>query len=109
MIHEALSSSVTAGSGSSSIFVRVCQDGDTAHMCAMHERELLETLVVDNTTDHAGERSIFQVRLFDLRPASNVDDADIDATLDAASWFAHTSPLIVQVNEARSSQPSRTC
>ena len=109
MLHEALSSSMTAGSGSSSIFVRVCQDGDTAHVCGTHERGLLEALLIDNTTDHKVVRSIFQVRIFDLRPASNVDDADIDATLDAASHFAHRSQLGVHVNEASLSPLANTC
>ena len=109
MLHEALSSSMTAGSGSSSIFVRVCQDGDTAHVCGTHEKELLEALMIDNTTDHKGVRSIFQVRIFDLRPASNVNDADIDAALDAARHFAHRSQLGVQVNQASLSPLSSTC
>jgi hypothetical protein len=95
LVHEAVGGSSSASLGGCSIFLRVCPGGDAAFLCGSHERDLLHTLKVDPVVDGAGERSIFNVRLYDLR------NADIDAALANAKWFAMDSSQIVTLHEAQ--------
>jgi len=94
LVHEAIGGSSSASLGGCSIFLRVCPGGDAAFLCGSHERDLLNTLKVDPVFDGAGERSIFNARLYDLRTA------DIDAALANAKWFAMDSSQIVTLHEA---------
>mgnify|MGYP003327198494 CR=1 FL=1 len=103
LVYEVLGDSFTAGTGTCSIFVRVCQSGDAAHVLGMYEEELLELLTVDNAEDGLGERSIFEVRHYDLR---GLPDEEIDEVLQEAYQFAHRDPIGVTLHQARSSSPS---
>jgi len=102
-VYEVLADSLTAGTDTCSIFVRVCQSGEAAHVLGRYEEELLETLTVVNEEDGYGERSIFEVRQYDLR---GLPDEEFDVTLQEAYRFAHTAPIGVTLHQARSSSPS---
>ena len=102
-VYEVLADSLTAGTDTCSIFVRVCQSGEAAHVLGRYEEELLETLTVVNEEDGNGERSIFDVRQYDLR---GLPDEEFDVTLREAYRFAHNAPIVVTLHQARLSSPS---